>query len=867
MIILKQVLNIEDLPEDLQQEIIDEINEPIRAGIGFTIQDAEELLNEYEVEIPADRIFQYVNNGQYNRMTRNEFYHPTNSPVISRLGLGNYPRGNSNTRSDYIADINRSEIRPTAALLQEQVLVDTIRQLEIYLQNEPSRGEGHEPPFSEQDIQNMERILNVLQDLDIEREETDIEINIEKLTKLFGDIAGIEILEGKVREQFYQYWKETNVKYEQLVKAFASMEDAWMTNQITVDLLAGKEVIIGIQQEIPKDIKDQIKEITETLKDKEIIIPNYIVQMPVIASRANEDEDKVKYLIVSYLEYLTEERIPKRLRPYSKRIETDVRLDPERRDEGGRQELPQERAAIPDPGTFETEEEMNIQVEEDRLEQLTKIDEVDPYFAILLARNPKLIKVDEGLIQRAVDEIVNLYEYEESDIGQEIRETHLQQITRFMDLYKTAANIANNPPFYLHITDDPVNVKAIKNAFLSAKQKTIGVQYAKAGEDKWSVKPSEYEDAIKFINTETIKLMEVLTEMIEVTNNTTQLPLKRAKGGTREAAGAVAFTTPTYVERQSKLGEINKKLIKTIPLVMTALREYYFIPLSSKYVILDDLPEFALSTNYRKAKVILDKSFNNLLVQSLVQDEIVVIQANDVKKITAFFKELRKGTELEYSNALKDKASSALEALLKLYGGLSKHEDKEGNSLLRILIDNYESLFGAILYDIAEADLRPENLIDEKWEGHKLSYYVTRYDESQFEIENIYSLLIDPTYESFIAKADSETNHIRSEVKRLKYELTRSEIKDLAHELAKSMLEAYDTIREINNKQIYKASLDIDDYDDIDFLIRKIRKDNKINILINEIESVLCQQESYEKIAKCVGFSEEIVYKIKGMFR
>ena len=81
------------------------------------------------------------------------------------------------------------------------------------------------------------------------------------------------------------------------------------------------------------------------------------------------------------------------------------------------------------------------------------------------------------------------------------------------------------------------------------------------------------------------------------------------------------------------------------------------------------------------------------------------------------------------------------------------------------------------------------------------------------------------------------------------------------------MLDTYDTLSMFLNKKVYKASLDIDDYDEVDFVVRKIQNENKVNIMVSEIESVLCKQESYEKIAKSVGFSEEIVYKIKGLFR
>ena len=867
MIILK-ALNIEELSQELQNDIVDEIQE-IKE---FKLEDAKELLEEHDSKLEHRELYNYIRNGQENRIVRNEFYHPTNSPVLVGFDLRNYPRGNSNTRSDYLDGLPANQIRPTAAVFNQFKAAEIIDNIKEYLLNESWRP-NHESPFNDQDLNIMRKLLKILESLDVDKEREGDEANTEILDKLFGNISAIEILDGQTRQKFYDYWKDTNKNYVKLVEAFNTMEQAWLSN-FTMDRLATGSITLGAfgQNEIPDDIKEQIENIRDELAEKETVIPNYIISMPVIASEANLDEDKIKYLITSYLEFIGESNIPIKLRPYSKRVEPNIKLEEEaHREEGDERETAQDRASVEDQTmrTIETEEQEAQDIAQRRLEQIENYDEVDPYFAILLAKNPKLIKVSENIITQAIEQITDLYEYEESDVGSEIKQLHLKQIDKFMSLYKTAANIADNPPFYLHVTDNPDNVKAIETAFAIAKQQQIGIQSNRIGETNIDVKSLTYKNAVDYINEETIKLMTLLGEMIEVTNKTTRLPLKRPKGGRIVAAGQSAFVNPSFIERSASRGEANKKLISAIPGVLNALQDYYFTPLGSEYVVFDDLPEFATSTAYRKTKVILDKSYNNLLVQSLVKDEIIVVRDKDFNKITAFFKELRKGSELEYNNLLEEKASLALNGLLKVYGGLYKEVDDEGASIRDIIIDKYETLFGAILYDLAEADLSPEELVEEKWEdeGHLLSHYRDKYNQEEYDIENLYTLLVDPTYETLIAKSDSESNHVIDAVKRLKNELTRSEIKDTMREISKAMLDTYDTLRMLLNKKVYKGSLDIDDYDEVDFVIRKIQNDNKVNIMVSEIESVLCKQESYEKIAKCVGFSEEIVYKIKGLFR
>ena len=866
MIILK-ALNIEELSQELQDEITLEIQEIAE----FKLEDAVELLEEHDSNLKPRELLHYIRNGQENRRTRNEFYHPTNSPVLVGFDLRNYPRGNSDTRSDYLNELPANQIRPTARVFNDLKKEEIKNNLNEYLLNESWRP-NHEEPFNDQDLNIMRKLLKILDSLDVDKEREGGEPSTELLDKLFGNISSIEILDGQARQQFYDYWEDVDKKYVELVKAFNTMEQAWLAN-FTMDRLSTGSITLGAfgQNEIPDDIKEQIENVRDELKEKEVVIPNYVIRMPVISSEANLDEDKIKYLITSYLEFIGESNIPINLRPYSKRETTSIKLEEEAHREEGERETTQDRASLEDPTmqTIETEEEEARNIAERRLTQIENYDEVDPYFAILLAKNPKLIKVDENIITQAVEQIADLYEYEESDVGVEIKQLHLDQINRFMNLYKVATNIANKPPFYLHVTDNPDNVRAIETAFAIIKQQQVGIQSNRIGGDNIDVKSLTYKNAVDYINKETIKLMTLLGEMIEVTNKTTRLPLKRPKGGKIVAAGQSGFVNPSFIERSSSRGETNTKLISSIPGVLNALQNYYFTPLGSEFIAFDDLPEFATSTAYRKTKVILDKSYNNLLVQSLVKDEIMVVRDKDFNKITEFFKELRKGSELEYNEIIQAKASKALSGLLKIYGGLYKETEDTEESIRDIIIDKYEILFGAILYDLAEADLSPEELATEKWtgEGNLLSYYKDRYNQEEYDIENLYTLLVDPTYETLIAKSDSETNHVISAVKRLKNELTRSEIKDTLSEISKAMLDTYDTLRILLNKKVYKGSLDIDDYDEVDFVVRKIQNDNKVNIMVSELEEILNKQESYEKIAKCVGISEEIVYKIKGLFR
>ena len=866
MLILKQnePVIFGELPKHVQEEITEIIGEQRNPDM----EDLEGIVEENdELNYTARQLFRYIRNARENRRDRNEFYDQQRSPVISRLELVGYPmRATADAKSNHIHEMNENEIRPSATLLDEDNLQSAIESLNGYKDNDPAVP-NHDPPFSEQDIQNMDKILRVLEGIDVDMEVQDVQVNIDRLADFFGDISAIDIVEGTTRTRFYEYWQRTNTKFRELVEAFTNMEQAWLEAN-TLRLGEEEERVIevgqaGIEMNIPENIQDKIENIKQILEDEKLVLPNYIIQMPTISARAHEDEDKVKYLVTRYMQLLGEIDIPRRLKPYTREVGQQIRVEGAGYDEEGQEIDPHELAEIEPDAAIESEEERLESKAREQLEILGDLDEVDPYFAILLAKEPRLMKVNEELIEQAIREIKDMYTFD-LERGQEIEERFDEHISKFMDIYRIANDVAERDVFFLHLTDDPTSVKAIQNAFKAVGKATVNVQYAHVGKPELHTQAMEYNKAIEYINNETNKVMNILSDMLEVTN--TRLPLERARGGRRTPEGA-EIQTPTFIERQPELGKVNEELMNALPLLMNSIEEYYITPLSSEMVILDDIPKFATSEGYRKVVAFLNKSFNALVVKTLLRDGIVTIRDKDIDKITKYFKELRKGTEIEYTDTLKTIASNALEGLLKLYGGLAGEKDEADNLILDILMDKYENLFGTILYDIALADIGEEEARKERWEGHVLLYYLERYEQEEQHIENLYTLLVDPQIKTFIGKTDSGTNKIKSAVERLKKELTRSEIKDLMRDIAKAMLESYDLLRLMNGGKIYKGSLDIDDYEEVDFVIRKIRDDSKVDIIVKEIETVLERSDSYDKIAKSIGISEELVYKIKGMFR
>ena len=71
----------------------------------------------------------------------------------------------------------------------------------------------------------------------------------------------------------------------------------------------------------------------------------------------------------------------------------------------------------------------------------------------------------------------------------------------------------------------------------------------------------------------------------------------------------------------------------------------------------------------------------------------------------------------------------------------------------------------------------------------------------------------------------------------------------------------------MKGETIYKAYLHLDDIDDIDYATNIIRKENNVDIFVTDIEGIVESTQSFNTLSKSFGISQDIIYKIKGLFR
>ena len=238
-----------------------------------------------------------------------------------------------------------------------------------------------------------------------------------------------------------------------------------------------------------------------------------------------------------------------------------------------------------------------------------------------------------------------------------------------------------------------------------------------------------------------------------------------------------------------------------------------------------------------------------------------------------FFKLLRRYTTLGITPKVKEAFDEAFISLVNIH---LVADEIEGRAQMREISTTYRNMLGKILYEIAEYNNLNESQIDDiEWQRRSLSTYARA---PYREIDNINEILDD---EDFMAYAKKQKFH--NDLRRLKAEIENNKtLRDIAEDgdidgedienmMYKSVHYAYivalDNLRKIEGKRIYKGFLHLDDIDDIDYVSDLIKKENNVDVFVRDIEGIVESDSSFNTLSKTYGVSEEVVYKIRGLFR
>ena len=153
------------------------------------------------------------------------------------------------------------------------------------------------------------------------------------------------------------------------------------------------------------------------------------------------------------------------------------------------------------------------------------------------------------------------------------------------------------------------------------------------------------------------------------------------------------------------------------------------------------------------------------------------------------------------------------------------------------------------------------------------------WNDGDLPLTHIRALLLSPEFENMMREdADwsekEDYDEVVGFVKKVlqltepKEEVSaKDEVDESTTALNKALLKVHDYINKMNSLPIYYGQLDINDIDDMDYLINKIEKEDKVEVNSVEVALIVNSIDSYYNISKSFGFRESVVYKIKGLCR
>lgn len=707
------------------------------------------------------------------------------------------------------------------------------------------------PLLSDEEKGAMQKLLGVLNKVTGEDAEEAKKITFDTLTKLERSLVNVSVLPRKARKEYYEYWEGIQEKFDD----FANVINA--TDSLTTDILEAfraRGVEAGARQEADDNpYAETIRRITE-----QAYLPSYIIQVSHISIEDEGDEKMAVRLVQDFLKTVGKELSEEQ--KASGQDAAGIIAQTAREDfdaETGRGTPSIDPTAADDLAD-------EIEEQEIRARRLLTKKYVDPLFSILVKNNEIAGEFSSEVIENAKSQIkeklnydnLGIFAKEVESIVEEVIDNFLNKFESSMSVVKERQSTFDMPMMdsqdvisHFNQTDASFKVYFFRNGALS--NRTF----------------NKYSDAVKFINQGTKMFFERIGTVIELQAGASPLVNKprMPKFGTKRKTSSTPYQYLGGITKPLayKLPQASVDKIKSIQPIIDLIQEYYIKPLTGNMILLEDVPEFYSSKEFKDFPTLFSGSNVNQARKAIIQGANPVVEKQDFVALNRFLSRISQPDSLVYSEGLLSLFEKSLDAYVKFWANADATVNNTDPKLPKISSDA-EIVFGDSLYEIASATLSEQEVEDLVFEGESLSYWNEKQAEEDTTIESLLVLLESDEWKTFIE--NSSIVGIKSENRKLIDKLKESDIK-LTGPITHAMLQATDMLRKMKGKNIYVSNLDPSDIDDISYVIDLVAKEDNIDIYGIDIYNILKSQSSFNDIANENRLSTEIVYKIKGLFR
>ena len=502
--------------------------------------------------------------------------------------------------------------------------------------------------------------------------------------------------------------------------------------------------------------------------------------------------------------------------------------------------------------------------------------DIDPLTALSIYSKGDLL-----MSPSAIEKTIELIHKEIKDLDlKQLKELILEDLDEFINEIKDDIVDKKDNEFNFSILDDMEHVNIMNNIYSgksffmyeyyeftiteSVKEEEFGVLSAKLV-GKYV---NTYSDLVKMINEDTNQLLKVMAEQINLQTEVSYLyndiistvhDSNNPGDSTPYLQGGDLPAIPGKEPSLDYDGIFSELLL--------IIKDYYFNSMDPAYLFNKDAPAFTSSSEYQSMKSVFGKSFGNpisRIKQDLRRYGEINVTKTDLVDLTRFFILIRKYSTLGITTKVLIDFNDAYLALINIH--MTSTGSTTRRNMQRIST-TYRDMLGKILFEIAEFKNTNKDEMDEiQFRSRPLSSYANIPTKN---IDNIHEILDD---KDFVAYA--KRKKFKHELARLKTEIkTNSTLKLIANndelkaDITSAYVNALDTLKKMKGETIYKAYLHLDDIDDIDYATNIIRKENNVDIFVTDIEGIVESTQSFNTLSKSFGISQDIIYKIKGLFR
>ena len=293
-------------------------------------------------------------------------------------------------------------------------------------------------------------------------------------------------------------------------------------------------------------------------------------------------------------------------------------------------------------------------------------------------------------------------------------------------------------------------------------------------------------------------------------------------------------------------------------LIKRVIEPLYIDEMNGRFFFGRDVPEFIKTEAYTQVKDSVKKTVG----RQIRTQGVSVIQPRDLDYLTTYFKSLKMYSRTDLGN-LRTQSNNAAEVFNKIANLASTSRQERTRYNERI-----QNALGNIIFDIYESQGVDATQINTKFMDRPIKEYENAVGDDNLIISYLMELLSDPDFKTYAVREGGMQENLAELQRTLESGLLSRIYDDIGdNSLSKSYTIATDMIRKSKGLKIYKAYMDINNIDDVDYVIDLIYKEDRVDVYAHDIETILTLNISNDTMASGVGLNPQVIYKIKGLFR